>query len=185
MQSHQQHKTNYLVLVVLIIVVAVAIKFVYANLFFNKPSSNSEYASRDLGVSLSYPKDWYINEKDLSILLTSYQTRFGQNSQPSESQIKIFIDNFSGCHSTIEENLKDPACGEGGPSVKLNEITLKDSRETGGGTFYKYVVKSPNKQFVYYLLQNGERVLQISKQPDPSQYEKEFDEIFNSIRFLK
>ena len=46
-------------------------------------------------------------------------------------------------------------------------------------TVVKYVIKSPSSgnQFTFYLLEHGDRALQISKQPDPSKYEKEFDEI--------
>ena len=147
-------------------------------------SSTIQYLSKDLKISLSYPKGWFIQEKDFNILLASYETRIGQNSRPNTNQIKIFIDNFSGCHPTIEENLKDPACGEGGPEIKPNEIISKEMKETSDATFYKYVVKSPSgNQFTFYLLENGDRVIQISKEPDPSQYEKEFEEIINSIKF--
>ncbi len=149
-----------------------------------KQSSTVRYVSKDLKISFSYPKNWYMDEKDLSILIASYETRIGQNSQPNASQMKISIDRFSGCHPTIEENLKDPACGEGGPQVKPNEIIFKEMKQISDAIFYKYIVKSSSgNQFTFYLLEKGGKIIQISKRPDPSQYEKEFEEIVSSIRF--
>jgi len=151
----------------------------------NQQSGKVEHVSSDLKISLEYPKGWYVDDRDMNLLLTNYPSSLNKDLKPAGNQLELFISNFSGCHSTIEEDLRDPGCGEGGPTVKPSEIISKDARETQGGTFYKYVLKSPNNQFTYYLLQKGDRVLQISKSPDPSQYEKEFDQIINSIRFLK
>lgn len=182
MKRKQNYRFNLPLLIVVLITVVILGWVIYPQ--GAKQSITVQHTSKDLKISLFYPKDWHIQEKDFSILLASYETRIGQNSRPNTDQIKIFIDNFSGCHPTIEENLKDPACGEGGPSVRPNEIIVKESRQTQGGTFYKYVIQSPsNAQFTFYLLENGDRVLQISKEPDPSKFEKEFDEIINSIRF--
>ncbi|MEX2028382.1 MAG: PsbP-related protein [Candidatus Curtissbacteria bacterium] len=150
----------------------------------NAASSLKEYSSKDLKISFNYPKNWYVDEKDYDIMLTSYKTKIGENKQPNADEIKIFIDNFNGCHDTLDENLIDPACGEGGTAVAKNKIISKESRSTPGGTFYKYLVQTPNQQFTYYLLEKGDRILDIEKHPDPSQYEKEFDELVNSIRFL-
>jgi len=164
----------------------IAIILVLAVVFilYSQKSSTTQHVSTDLEISLEYPRGWYVQEKDFNILLSSYETLIGQNSRPNADQIKIFIDNFSGCHPTIEENLKDPACGEGGTGVKPNEIISKEMKKLPGGTFYKYVIGSPSgNQFTFYLLENGDRVLQISKEPDPSQYEKEFEEIVSSIKF--
>ena len=53
------------------------------------------------------------------------------------------------------------------------------------GTFYIYTIEdSREEQQTYYYLQKGDKILQISKEPDPSQFEKEFEEIINSITFL-
>ncbi len=146
------------------------------------------YISKDLQISFNYPTNWYINEKDRSIMLTSYKSTIGENSRPDKNQIKMFIDEYGGgCHQIIEENLKDPACGEGGPSSPLNKIVSKDVAEKTGGTFYKYVIEYPNEQQgIFYLLQKkgSDKILQISKEPDSSQYEKEFEEIVGSITFL-
>jgi len=145
------------------------------------------HTSQDLKISFQYPKEWYVNEKDRNILIASYYTRIGQNIVPKENQIKMFIDEFSGCHPSIEENLKDPACGEGGMSVQQNKILSKNTSQKTGGTFYTYIVLSPDgKQYIYYLLQknNSDTILQISKQPDPSQFDKEFEDIINSVKFL-
>lgn len=142
------------------------------------------HTSSDLKISFSYPKDWFVDEKDFDIMITSYKTRIGENKEPNSNEIKIFIDNFNGCHATIEENLIDPACGEGGTKVKKNEIISKEVRETVGGKFYKYVIKTPNNIFTYYLLEGKNNILQIEKHPDPSQFESEFNQIIDSIRFL-
>ncbi|OGH38512.1 MAG: hypothetical protein A2905_04370 [Candidatus Levybacteria bacterium RIFCSPLOWO2_01_FULL_36_10] len=146
-----------------------------------------EYRSQDLKISFSYPKDWYVYEKDWSILLASYKTRIGENSSPRDSQLKIFIDIYSGgCYTEIEKNLKDPSCGEGGPSVKPNEIKSKEVVQKKNVVFYKYIVAYPTgKQVTFYLLEKigGDKILQISKKPDLSQFEKEFMDIINSITF--
>lgn len=149
-----------------------------------KVSEFKSYTSKDLKISFELPKDWYVDEKDFSVLLTSYKTKIGENKQPIDNQLRLDIDRFSGCHSSREENLKDPACGEGGP-MKKNQILSKDSKQTKqGATFYKYIVlSSSGNKFTYYLLQKGDKILQISKKPDPSQFDKEFDKIINSIEF--
>lgn len=143
------------------------------------------YTSQASKISLSYPKDWYIDDRYQKLLITNYLTNLNRDDHPSEKQIELLISLFSGCHKTIEENLIDPACGEGGPTIKKNKILSKEMRETKGGTLYKYVVESPNNKFTYYLLQNEDKILKISKQPDPSQFEKEFENLINSIRFLQ
>src|SRR3989344_7237517 len=182
------------IIIILAIVISIAIgAVIYFGLKSNNPppkpienitisgSNLNNYTSKDLKISFNYPKDWSVDEKDYDIMVTSYKTKIGENKSPAENQIKIFIDNFNGCHKTIEENLIDPACGEGGPTVKKNKILSKEMRETKGDTFYKYVVETPNNKFTYYLLEKNDKVLQISKQPDPSQFEREFDALVNSI----
>ena len=142
------------------------------------------YTSKDLKISFQYPKDWYLDDRYLMILLTNYETNLNRDDTPVNNQVEILISNFKGCHDTIEENLMDPACGEGGPSVPKNKILSKETRQTKGGTFYKYIVESPNKNFTYYLFEKGDKVLQIEKLPDPSKFEKEFEEIVSAIKFL-
>ncbi len=168
-----------------LIIVAVAALF-FAFIAYGQILAADDYLSTDLKITLSYPGEWYIQEKDYSILISSYRTRIGENSRPSNDQAKIFIDNFNnGCHPTIEENLKDPGCGEGGPNIKPNEIFSKKVNQTPDGVFYKYITETPNGQRnTYYLLEKGDRILKISKEPDPSDYEKEFEEIINSIKFM-
>ncbi len=167
------------------IILSILLLGVAAFFVINNPlsSKTTNYTSQALKISFQYPKDWYVDEKDYSILLTSYKTRIGENMQPTNNQVRLDIDRFSGCHISIEENLKDPACGEGGPSKK-SQILSKETRQTPGGTFYKYLILSSNgNKFTYYLLQKGDKILQISKKPDPSQFKKEFDQIINSIEF--
>ncbi len=142
------------------------------------------YTSKDLKISFNYPKDWFVNEKDYDVMITSYKSKIGENKLPNENELMIFIDNFNGCHGLIEENLVDPGCGEGGSNVKKNTILSKESHQTQSGTFYKYIIESPSNKITYYLLQHDKSVLQIEKNPDPSQFEKEFEDLVNSIRFL-
>lgn len=142
------------------------------------------YTSQALKISFNYPKEWYLDDRYQRLLITNYVTNLNRDDKPSDEQIELLISYFTGCHKTIEENLIDPACGEGGPEVKKNKILSKEMRETKGGTFYKYIVEFPNEKFTYYLLEKMDEVIKISKHPDPSQFEKEFEEIVNSIEFL-
>lgn len=143
------------------------------------------YKSRDLKISFRYSKEWFLDEQYPMILLTNYKTNLNRDDKPNNDQIEILLSNFSGCFSSIEENLIDPACGEGGLAVKKNEILSKETKQTSGGTFYKYLIATPKgNRLTYYLLEKDGRVLQLSKQPDPSQFEKEFEEIIDSIEFL-
>ncbi|MBI2621843.1 MAG: hypothetical protein HYW63_04355 [Candidatus Levybacteria bacterium] len=167
------------------LILVIVILFVGLFFFNSQQTGTVQHVSEDLKISLNYPRGWYIDEKDYDILLASYQTQIGDNSRPNSEQIKIFINKFNiGCHQDIEKDLMDPACGEGGPSVKPNEIISKEMKQFSGGAFYKYIIESPSgNQHTFYLLENSDRVLQISKEPDPSQHEIEFEEIINSIRF--
>lgn len=145
-------------------------------------SQPKEYTSKDLKISFKYPKWWFVNEKDYDIMLTSYETRIGENKPPNENELKIFIKNYSGCFLTLEEDLIDPACGQG--KVK-NKIISKEAKQTPGGEFLKYTLDSYDEnQRIQYFFQKGEKILDIEKHPNPSQFEKEFDEIVNSIKFL-
>lgn len=143
------------------------------------------YSSEDLKVSFKYPGNWFLNEKDFEIMITSFKTTFGENKQPTETQIKTFINEYGGgCHKTIDENLKDPACGEGGPRVKPNEIISKEVKDLNGSKFYKYLVKYPSgESHRFYFLEKGDRILQIDKIPDPSLFDEEFEAIIKSIKF--
>ena len=143
------------------------------------------YTSKDLKITLEYPASWFLNEKDFDIMISSYGTKIGENSTPDSNQIKMFINIFSNCFPNYEQDLIYPGCGEGGEGSK-NTIISKVGRVTQVGTFYEYIVRTPRKdEFVYYILyKDDNNILQIEKHPDPSQYEKEFDDIVNSIKFL-
>lgn len=151
----------------------------------NKPDQNSElreYTSQSLKILFKYPNGWYVDEKDFDIMITSYKTKIGENKPPKSNEMKIFINNYSGCSPTLEKDLVDPACGQG--KIK-NKIISKDTKQTPGGEFLKYTLDSYDEnQRNQYFFQKGEKILDIEKHPDPSQFEKEFDEIVNSIKFL-
>lgn len=187
MKKKQNKKISTRWIIVIILILTAAFLFFQAQ-WFVKQNSIKTHVSQDLKISFQYPKDWNIDDRYHTVLLTNYVTSMNRNDHPNSNQIEIMIDRFNvGCHESIEENLKDPACGEGGPTVKPNEIVSKETLQKPGGTFYKYIIKYPSgKQQTFYLLQKTgtDKILQISKEPDPSQFEKEFDEIINSIKFL-
>lgn len=141
------------------------------------------YTSEEMKLSFKYPKEWLVNEKNYDIMITSFPTKFGDNMQPLANEIKLFMSSPNGCHETIDENLKDPACGEMG-EVR-NEIANKEIENLGDMKFYKYLVRYSNgKEHRFYFLEKGERVIQIDKSPEPSIYDEEFDQIVRSIKFL-
>ena len=150
-----------------------------------KSVSVEEYSSEDLKISLEYPSDWFIDEEYYYVMLTSYPAKLDESQKPTEKQIELGIHNYNGgCHETIDENLKDPACGEGGKDVKLNEILSKEIEEVNGANFYKYLIRYPEgREQRFYFLEKGETILQIDKSPDPSMFEKEFEDLVKSIRF--
>lgn len=150
----------------------------------NQNANVNTYTSQNLKISFKYPQNWYIEDEHPFLLVSNFKSSLHKNVKLQSNQIEVLISNFNGCHKTIEENLIDPACGEGGLTVAKNKIMSKDVRQTPGGTFYKYMVQTPNNQFTYYLLEKEGRVLQIEKKPDPSQFGKEFEDIVNSIRFI-
>ena len=168
----------------LLIFIVIAVVLVSAFITYQQKSTTAQHVGNDLKISLNYPKGWYIDDRYRSILLTDYETNQNKNDSPSPEQMEIYISEFSNCFPTIEEDLKYPACGENkldGP----DEIVSKKTHKTLGGIFYKYVTKTPKGvENVYYFVVNDDRILQISKEPDPSQHEKEFEEIVNSIKFL-
>jgi len=142
------------------------------------------YLSKDLKMSFNYPRDWFVNEKNYFLMVTSYRTKIGENENPGNSQIEIAIHTLGGCHKTIDENLKDPSCGELGPKA-TNEIVSKETEDLNGGKFHKYLVKYPSgKEQKFYFLEKGDRILQIDKNPDPSVFDKEFEDIIKSIKFI-
>ena len=144
------------------------------------------YTSKDLKISFKYPKNWFMDDRYQTILLTNYKTSQNEDMKPTSLQIDIMISKFSGCHPELEENLKDQACGEGGKTVTNNQILSKEMKQISGGTYYKYGIKTPkNNILTYYIIQKDNRILEISKKPDPSQFEKEFEELINSIQFLE
>lgn len=147
--------------------------------------SLKSYSSQDLKIIFNYPKGWFVNEKDFDIMITSYETRIGENKAPTSNEIKIFVGFFSNCFPDYERDLIYPGCGEGGEESK-NTIVSKESREVQAGTFYKYVIRTHSgEDLIYYLLYKDDKnILKIDKSPDPSQFEKEFEEIVNSIKFL-
>ena len=147
---------------------------------------SKKYSSKDLKISFEYPDKWFLEEKYYFIMLTSYKSKINSNQQPIQGQVEIDIHNFNGgCHETIDENLKDPACGEGGPNVKPNEILSKETEDLNGVKLHKYLIKYPSgKEQKFYFLEKGDRILQIDKNPDPSMLDKEFMDIVKSIKFL-
>lgn len=145
-------------------------------------TDSTPYTSKDLKISFNYPKGWSVEEEDRIILISNFKSSLHKNIELKNDQIEIMIDEFSGCFPTLEEDLTSPACGQG--KVK-NKIISEEVKKTSGGELLKYTIDSPDgNQRIKYFFQKGNMIFGIDKNPDPSQYEKEFEEIINSIQFL-
>jgi uncharacterized protein YxeA len=140
------------------------------------------YSSQDLKISFKYPKAWYIDDEYPFVLISNFKSSLHQDVEVKDNQVEVFIKEFSGCFPTLEEDLIDPACGQG---KQKNKIISKEVNETPDGEFLKYTLDSHDEnQRIQYFFQKGNRILDIEKRPDPSQFEEEFEEIVNSIKFL-
>ncbi|OGE02678.1 hypothetical protein A3G16_01730 [Candidatus Curtissbacteria bacterium RIFCSPLOWO2_12_FULL_41_16] len=140
------------------------------------------YTSQDLKISFRYQNGWYIEEEYPFVLISNFESSLHRNIDLQNNQVEIMIKEFSGCFQTLEEDLIDPACGQG--KVK-NKIISKDVRQTPGGEFLKYTLESYDEnQRTQYFFRKGDKILDIEKHPDPSQFEKEFEDLVNSIQFL-
>lgn len=141
------------------------------------------HTSQDLNISFRYPIKWSIDDRYNIILLTNYETDLNRNDSPNDDQIELTINNANLCQKTLDEEIIKGGCGEA--NMVPTEILNKQQMNLTSGIFYIYTIKNPQgKQQIWYYLQSKDRILQISKEPDPSQFEKEFDEIVNSITFL-
>ncbi|MEK7534725.1 MAG: PsbP-related protein [Patescibacteria group bacterium] len=184
-------------IIIITVIVGVFILFVLVSLgkkpqpitqqYLNQPRIQNDqlktHISQDLKISFQYPKDWYVDDRYRSILLTNYVTNLNRDDHPNLNQIEIIIDETSLCQDSIEKNLIYGGCGEN--QKILNKILNKQTQNLSAGIFSKYTVQYPNNsQNTIYYLQKDDQVLQISKQPDPSRFEKEFEELVNSIEFL-
>lgn len=164
----------------LILVIAA---FFFALIFYANKSSAIQHVSKDLKISLSYPKGWYIDDRYRSILLTNYQTNQNRDDKPTESQIRVMISNASLCQQSLDQEVLRGGCREGEDTE--NQILAKKVKNLQSGSFITYRIRYPiGQEDIWYYLQSQNRIIQISKEPDPSKYEKEFEEIVNSIRFL-
>ncbi len=174
-------KTNQLVIIGTIVLLVVGSVFWVKT--YLKSSSGVSYTSKDLKLSFQYPNGWILDEKNREILIANYKTSLNQNNQPEIDQVAIIFDNASLCQPTLDEEVLKGGCGEGVNS--RNTILSKTAKEYPGGSFIVYAIRYPTEQEdTFYYFQNADKILQISKQPDPSLFEKEFESIINSIRFL-
>ena len=161
---------------------AAIVLLVAAFIIYQQKSATIQHVSKDLKISLSYPRRWYIDDRYRTVLVTNYETNLNQNITSGNQQIEIQINNASLCQKSAEEDLIFGGCGEG--QKVLNKILNKESKKLSSGTLQVFRVQYPDssEKTIYYI-QNKNRILQISKRPDQSNYEKEFEEIINSIRF--
>ena len=183
------HNTLYALLALAVVLIGGA--FVYSKIYSPLPSSKEvstevqtkTHTSEDLKLSFQYPKDWHVDDRYQKILLSNYQTSLNQNNQPQLGEIAITFKHASLCQKTLDEDVLLGGCGEGKNSK--NEILSKTTKQVSAGSFITYAIRYPSGQGdTFYYLQQGDTILQISKQPDPSQFEKEFEAIINSIEFL-
>ena len=181
------------ILIILIILLTIIVGiFIYSK--SNQPSIQPEkisqptvsalknYTSQSLKISFKYPKDWYMDDRYQKVLISNYQTSLNQNNQPKGNEIAVTIKHASLCQKTLDEDVLLGGCGEGQNSK--NEILSKDTKNVSSGSFIIYKIKYPTGQKdTFYYLEKGNQILQISKQPYPSQFEKEFEDLINSIEF--
>jgi len=151
-------------------------------------SNFKSYTSLDLMIKFEYPKTWYLNERFNDIIITTYNyLPGGKNPTPTSEQLLLFIHQYFLCFPTIEENLIDNSCGERGSEYRRT-IVSKESRVAAGGTFYKYLVKLSDaeggKIITYYFLKKRDQILLLELQSGLSKYQKEFDNLVDSIEFL-
>lgn len=152
-----------------------------------KPISNmanpfKTFSGKDLKISFKYPKDWFVNEKYFDLMITSYKTYIGEGRLPAKSDIRININEASLCQQTLDEDVEKGGCGEG-VNTK-NQVLSKEVKNYSGNEFITYKIKYPNSQpATFYYLKKGDQILQISKSPNPSQFEKEFEALIKSIQF--
>lgn len=164
----------------LIIVILIVLSFAF--IIYSKGSSTTHHVSKDLKISLSYPRGWYVDDRYQSILLTNYQTSQNRDDKPIESQVRIMISNASLCQQSLDQEVLRGGCGEGKNTE--NQILAKEVKNLQSGLFITYQIRYPiGQEDIWYYLQSQNRIIQISKEPDPSQHEKEFEKIVNSIRF--
>lgn len=193
------HRGNVLVIVLIVSILVFAgiayLRFLKNSSITNEktqpvniasPSPNNQklksYTSQNLKISFKYPKDWYVEDEYPSILISNFKSSLHKNFDLKKDQIEILVNNLSKCFPTLEEDLIKPACGQGAVE---NKIISKEVIKAPGGEFLKYKLDSPDEyQRIQYFFQKGEKILQIEKHPDPSQFEKEFEEIVASIEFL-
>lgn len=141
-----------------------------------------EYTSQDLKISFKYPAGWFVEDEYPFTLISNFKSSLHKDIKLENDQIEIMISEFSNCFPTLEEDLVDPACGQG---KQKNKIISKDITQAPGGEFLKYTLDSYDEnQRVQYFFQKGDKILDIEKNPDPSQFEKEFDQIAQSFKFL-
>lgn len=155
--------------------------------YLNQPQiQNAKFkthTSQDLKISFQYLREWNVDEKNGNVLITSYRTFIGQGKKATTNQVRLNITRASLCQKTLDEDVLLGGCGEG--KNTKNEVLSKDIKKVLSGSFIVYKIKYPTGQLdTSYYLQHEDVILQISKQPDPSQFEKEFEEIVNSITFL-
>jgi hypothetical protein len=195
MAKKQNKKQFPKLLVVIVIAACVGLIFlllfestknVYQQSYHYSTKNNqvNSYTSHDLNISFDYLENWYITDKDFSILLTNYKHNLNSNYRPNENEIEITISEGLKCQVALDEQVVIGGCfGEG--NWVPTKILEKKTKKLSSGMLYTYVVKHPNGlQQTRYFLQKGDKMLQISKEPDLSQFEKEFEDIISSIKFL-
>ncbi len=186
---------KFLSIIVLIIVLLLVVFFIN-NKKNTKPNTLNRqiitqtpqfktHTSENLKISFQYSSDWYIYDKNYDIFITSYPTTHRDGKKPTSHQIEIFIREGPVCgRMDLDQIIIIGGCYSEGKFVP-HKIKSKEVKNLSSGIFYKYIRERFDTQDqTVYFLQNGDRILQISKEPDPSQFEKEFDEIINSITFL-
>ncbi len=187
----KQKKQNNIFLLLIAVVIIVIGSFVFlkttrisnSTLTIKQEKLTHQYTSNAINISFQYPQGWYVDEKNKKTVVTSYSSQIGDGIEPTERELRITIITASLCQPTLDEDVLKGGCGE--EMHSRNTILSKSTKEYSGGTFITYAIQySTGEKDTFYYLQKGDRILQISKQPDPSQFENEFEKIISSIEFL-
>lgn len=154
------------------------------NIIINKENNLTKYVSEDLNIKLDYPSSFFIKDLGYRILITNYELIKNINYRPRQDEIEIQISIHNNCKISLDEEMRIGNCFAEGNFIP-NEILSKQVKELTYTTLFIYTIKQPSSpQRTRYILKSGDKMIEISKSPDPSLFENEFEEIISSITFL-
>lgn len=144
---------------------------------------HNTYTSKELNIAFTYPDNLFVKALSDRIIITNYKLGATNNYRPQEYEIEIQIAVID-CGIELDEQVRLNGCGAQA-NWKPTKILHKEVEELSSGTLSTYIILPPSSpEAVRYFLQKENQVLEISKEPRDSYFEKEFSQIINSITFL-